>query len=74
MREFFQLILNEDYLHAMTDHSHILTTEEKLSPKLQQELNLEPELHRVFLVVMDYDPQSLCITGKPELELSVQSG
>ena len=33
-----------------------------------------PELHRIFLVVMDYDPQSLCITGQPDLELSVQSG
>lgn len=29
---------------------------------------------KLFLVVMDYDPQSLCITGQPELELSVQSG
>ena len=30
--------------------------------------------NRLFVVVMDYDPQSLCITGRPELELSVQSG
>ena len=30
--------------------------------------------NRVFVVVMDYDPQSLCITGHPELELSVLSG
>lgn len=29
---------------------------------------------RLFVVVMDYDPQSLCITGKPQLELPVQSG
>lgn len=34
----------------------------------------QPELCRVFLVVMDYDPQSLCITGMPDLELEVQSG
>ena len=31
-------------------------------------------LCRVFVVVMDYDPQSLCITGQPELELSLLSG
>ena len=30
--------------------------------------------NRVFVVVMDYDPQSLCITGQPELELLVHSG
>ncbi len=29
---------------------------------------------RIFVVVMDYDPQSLCITGQPELELPVRSG
>lgn len=34
----------------------------------------QPELCRVFLVVMDYDPHSLCITGTPDLELAVQSG
>lgn len=32
------------------------------------------ELNRIFVVVMDYDPHSLCITGRPDLELSVQSG
>ena len=32
------------------------------------------KLCRIFVVVMDYDPQSLCITGHPDLELQVQSG
>lgn len=32
------------------------------------------EFNRLFVVVMDYDPHSLCITGQPDLELSVQSG
>ncbi len=32
------------------------------------------DLLRVFMVVMDYDPQSLCITGHPELELYLLSG
>ena len=35
---------------------------------------LQSHVHRAFLVVMDYDPESLCITGQPELELSVLSG
>lgn len=35
--------------------------------------NLE-DFARVFVVVMDYDPQSLCITGQPELELHLQAG
>ena len=32
------------------------------------------ELLRLFVVVMDYDPLSLCITGQPERELTLQSG
>lgn len=32
------------------------------------------ELPRVFVAVMDYDPNSLCTTGRPELELTVHTG
>ncbi len=32
------------------------------------------DLVRFFVVVMDYDPQALCITGHPECELALQSG
>lgn len=32
------------------------------------------QLPRVFVAVMDYDPKSLCTTGKPECELSLHTG
>jgi len=32
------------------------------------------ELLRFFVVVMDYDPSSLCTTGHPEQELTLPSG
>ena len=32
------------------------------------------ELPRVFVAVMDYDPNSLCTTGRPDLELTVHTG
>ena len=32
------------------------------------------EFPRVFVAVMDYDPNSLCTTGRPELELAVHTG
>ena len=47
---------------------------EVLSDDLQKMKQLNDSALRVFLVVMDYDPLSLCITGQPDLELSVLSG
>ena len=32
------------------------------------------EFPRVFVAVMDYDPNSLCTTGRPDLELTVHTG
>lgn len=47
----------------------VVTTED-------EEEVFEPEepQQRLFLVVMDYDPQSLCTTGQPDLELCVTTG
>lgn len=33
-----------------------------------------PSNTRVFVAVMDYDPTSLCTTGRPDLELTLQTG
>lgn len=32
------------------------------------------DVPRVFVAVMDYDPNSLCTTGRPDLELAVNTG
>ena len=34
----------------------------------------QPEGPRVFVAVMDYDPNSLCVTGDPGKELSIHTG
>lgn len=55
-------VMNQEKLQEYTD----------FQPPTQEGANFE--LCRIFVVVMDYDPQSLCITGRPDLELQVQSG
>ena len=35
---------------------------------------VKAQLPRVFVAVMDYDPNSLCTTGKPDLELCIHTG
>lgn len=68
--EAFLKVISKDNVSSKVDHYY---TESRL---LAHRSNFDPapEQHRIFLVVMDYDPQSLCITGQPGLELSVQSG
>lgn len=60
------------------EHDHEKFSEQESSPIQNGGLvnigRASQDLMRMFVVVMDYDPQSLCITGKPELELSLQSG
>jgi hypothetical protein len=83
--ELHRLPLNLQHLRKCTERflTVILDKEYQLSEVdcTRREVRLcEPfiekhsNLYRAFLVVMDYDPQSLCITGQPDLELSVQSG
>lgn len=75
METFLKVVLNENFL--FTKAGHRATSREVLQCYEQEHTDFEqpqPELCRAFLVVMDYDPQSLCITGQPDLELSVQSG
>lgn len=63
-KRIFKMISNET-LPVLNSEIKALQHHDQSSP---------PELYRVFLVVMDYDPRSLCITGRPDLELAVQSG
>lgn len=60
-------IENEDADQSMTESTKVGYN------TMRQDGKNSPH-NRLFVVVMDYDPQSLCITGHPELELPVQSG
>lgn len=41
---------------------------------VEEESRNVSEAHRVFVAVMDYEPNSLCTTGRPEMELCFHTG
>lgn len=61
-------------LHLLEQEVIDFEQDKYLTAVSSSKLKLPLEIRRLFVVVMDYDPQSLCITGQPELELFVQSG
>lgn len=72
-------VLSGNLLASKIDHDlhlleHEVIEDKYLTAVSSSKLKLPLEIRRLFVVVMDYDPQSLCITGQPELELFVQSG
>lgn len=76
MERFIQLVLHDDLLlHKERVFAQVSVEQGQAQVVEKDAIDFEQTLAlKLFLVVMDYDPQSLCITGQPELELSVQSG
>ena len=77
MERFIQLVLRDDLVLPKKNALARRNIEQGQPHIVEKDAIDFEQAHlalRLFLVVMDYDPQSLCITGQPELELSVQSG
>lgn len=81
LKKKFQAVQTGDLLEQEVNHKE--NQEQEVTDFEQVQVSTETrkmsntsvtELNRIFVVVMDYDPHSLCITGQPELELTVQSG
>lgn len=74
LKKKFQAVQTGDLLEQEVNHKENQEQEVTDFEQVQVSTESVTELNRIFVVVMDYDPHSLCITGQPELELTVQSG
>ena len=72
IQKMLHLFLNDSFDYRSTS---FFPEKMELTPMTTDRPNTNiTELLRFFVVVMDYDPLSLCITGHPEQELTLSSG